>query len=56
MTFMPYFTIAVLPTPLIAALIPGQSPPAVKMPILFGTVFLPMFSRGIMLFNYDQMY
>ena len=36
MTFIPYFTMAVLPTPLIAALIPGQSPPAVKMPILFG--------------------
>jgi hypothetical protein len=27
---------AVLPTPRIAAFKPGQSPPAVKIPILFG--------------------
>jgi hypothetical protein len=40
---MPYFTIAVFPTPLMAALIPGQSPPADKIPIRFlvpiGAVF-----------------
>ena len=34
-TSIPYLTIAVLPTPLIAAFNPGQSPPAVRMPILF---------------------
>jgi hypothetical protein len=34
MTCIPYSTMAVLPTPRMAALMPGQSPPALRMPIL----------------------
>jgi hypothetical protein len=39
---------AVFPTPLIAALIPGQSPPAVSMPIFLGMPFF-LFALAIMI-------
>jgi hypothetical protein len=46
---MPYSLIAVLPTPRMAALIPGQSPPAVSIPILIPRVESVIFS-GVFIF------
>ena len=53
MLIMPYLTIAVLPTPRIAAFIPGQSPPAVKMPIFIPLLFLLTFNHFLVISKFS---